>query len=58
MTVEEAEHEERAAPTDRGEPPLAAPELPISRTLRIRGTRQNVRTDHLRQNVGRRAVVI
>jgi hypothetical protein len=33
-------------------------DLPISRTLRIRGTRQNVRTDHLRQNVGRRAVVI
>jgi hypothetical protein len=27
MTVEEAEHEERAAPTDRGEPPLAAPDL-------------------------------
>ena len=25
------EHEERAAPTDRGEPPLAAPDLPISR---------------------------
>jgi hypothetical protein len=29
-----------------------APSLPISRTLRLRGTRQNVSTDHLRQNVG------
>src|SRR5918994_6989436 len=28
------------------------PDLPISRTLRIRGTRQNASTDHLRQNVG------
>jgi hypothetical protein len=27
-------------------------DLPISRTLRIRGTRQNASTDHLRQNVG------
>jgi hypothetical protein len=27
-------------------------DLPISRALRIRGTRQNVGTDHLRQNVG------
>jgi hypothetical protein len=26
-------------------------DLPISRTLRIRGTRQNVSTDHRRQNV-------
>src|SRR5215207_4798299 len=26
-------------------------DLPISRTMRIRGTRQNVSTDHLRQNV-------
>jgi hypothetical protein len=30
----------------------AAPDLPISRTLRIRGTRQNASTDHLHQNVG------
>jgi hypothetical protein len=36
MTVEKAEHEERAAPTDRGEPPLAAPELPISRGVVLR----------------------
>jgi hypothetical protein len=28
------------------------PDLPISRTLRIRGTRQNVSTDHRRRNVG------
>jgi hypothetical protein len=31
--------------------PSAAPDLPISRTLRIRGTRQNASTDHLPQNV-------
>jgi len=29
----------------------AAPDLPISRTLRLRGTRQNASTDRLRQNV-------
>ncbi len=31
---------------------VARPDLPISRTLRIRGTRQNASTDHLPQNVG------
>src|SRR5918995_983814 len=31
-------------------------ELPMLRTLRIRGTRQKASTDHLHQNVGRRAL--
>jgi hypothetical protein len=35
---------------------LDAPDLPISRTLRIRGTRQNVSTDHLHRTSGRGVV--
>jgi hypothetical protein len=40
-------------PPPRWEPSGADTDLPISRTLRIRGTRQNASTDHLRQNVER-----